>query len=124
MKNASLSLYTTALLVGSSLAIVEPLAFTEELRPVGSAGCSSVSCNKCFPTTCFLRVGEYAEFEEYTYENRCVDYDQAPPAHCANFTVSNFRIMDADGFQIGACKSIPCGSGTPLPEEECTDPWR
>ncbi len=125
MRNVSWAVYVTALLIGSSFAIVSEATVESAAKGLAAPGCSIVGCLKCRETTCALGPGEYTVFNSTTTEKRCVEYDGTPPAHCAWFTVTNLDIYGMDGYPVGTCATIPCPppGGTPIPTEVCNDPW-
>jgi hypothetical protein len=56
-------------------------------------------------------------------EERCVDFDGVPPAHCAYVTVDHKVIWDLDPYElVGDCQIIDCARGAPT-KKVCTHPW-
>lgn len=122
MKNASWAVYVTALLIGSSLAIVSDASAPELDWMPGSLGCNFETCPACVMDGCNQGPGEHLYLTNTLTSLRCVEYDHIPPPHCAEFYVAFYEVHDSAHAVLRTCVQIPCGLGEPT-AEECTDPW-
>ncbi len=123
MRNTSWAVYITALLLGSSLAIVSDASVSDDPLALDSPGCTALlMCSMCVEDGCQLEPLEFVVYQYTTQEERCVEYDWINPHHCAILDVRFYNILDWTLELVGTCKRIDCASGAPQ-AEECDNPW-
>lgn len=115
-------IHIAVLLLGSGLAVVtQSKGQAQSLKDVP---CETGGCMQCVENNCGrLTFSQYLLDTMDTEEDRCVEYDGVPPAHCATVVVDNKLIYDVDPVMIvGDCAIINCSSGAPTPTQ-CAKAW-
>ncbi len=122
MKNASWAIYITALLIGSSLAIVSDASVSEFDGMPGSPGCTVTGCTICFPESCILEWWEHKHYYQDVPSLRCVDWDGDGVGHCAWVDAKSYTVHNLIHQFVRYCLVTNCGSGE-WTTEVCADPW-
>lgn len=106
------------------------VASTGAYRGGNSSACAatSVTCNTCTPNTCpLLDYNQTLMYTNSVYLNRCIDYDNVPPGHCARVLRNNYNLMYVNrlGYQqyISSCVHEECTSSIIFNDSPCDRPY-
>lgn len=104
------------------------IAGTGYFAGTASTACAqTVGCNTCTYNTCGpVGYNETHVYVNTTYLNRCIDYDNLPPGHCAYVMRNNFNVLYVNRYGyytiIRKCVKEECASSIINQDSACDRP--
>lgn len=122
-RKVSWAVYVTALLMGSSLAVLAEARDAATTAVRCASGCAATDCTICVPNGCELEWWEHTHLMGTLPGKRCVEWDGIPPAHCAWVSVTSYQVFNLLDHYVRDCETSVCSTGE-WTTETCSNPWK